>query len=74
MVLLLKSGGARVGVTGCCRGGALTLLAACFVPEVDAAVTWYGLPPPEHLAVSKIKAPLLGDWKMQDQAFASRRA
>ena len=66
----LKSGGAKVGVTGFCMGGALTLLASCFVPEVDAAVTWYGFPPLEYIDATKIKAPLLGHWATQDQAFA----
>jgi carboxymethylenebutenolidase len=66
----LKTGGANVGVTGFCMGGALTLLAACFVPEVDAAATWYGFPPLEYIDASKIKAPLLGHWATQDQAFA----
>ncbi len=66
----LKSSGAKVGVTGFCMGGALTLLAACFVPEVDAAITWYGFPPLEYIDASKIKAPLLGHWATQDQAFA----
>ena len=66
----LGSGGAKVGVTGFCMGGALTLLAACLVPDIDAAVTWYGFPPLEYLDASKIKAPLLGHWATQDQAFA----
>ena len=66
----LGSGGAKVGVTGFCMGGALTLLAACLVPDIDAAVTWYGFPPLEYIDASKIKAPLLGHWATQDQAFA----
>jgi len=66
----LCSGGAKVGVTGFCMGGALTLLAACLVPGIDAAVTWYGFPPLEYVDASKIKAPLLGHWATQDQAFA----
>ena len=66
----LGSGGAKVGVTGFCMGGALTLLAACLVPDIDAAVTWYGFPPLEYVDASKIKAPLLGHWATQDQAFA----
>ena len=67
---LKSGGGAKVGVTGFCMGGALTLLAACFVPEVDAAVTWYGFPPLEYIDATKIKAPLMGHWATQDQAFA----
>ena len=66
----LGSGGSKVGVTGFCMGGALTLLAACLVPEIDAAVTWYGFPPLVYVDATKIKAPLLGHWATQDQAFA----
>ena len=66
----LKRGGAKVGVTGFCMGGALTLLATCFVPDIDAAVIWYGFPPLEYIDATKIKAPLLGHWATQDQAFA----
>src|SRR5438128_10862299 len=44
-VQYLKQSSPKVGVTGYCMGGALTILAACFVPEADAAVAWYGFPP-----------------------------
>lgn len=67
---LKASGSARVGVTGFCMGGALTLLAAMFVPESDANATWYGYPPLEYIDASRIKAPLLGHWGTQDQFFA----
>ena len=66
---LKGSGSSRVGVTGFCMGGALTLLAAVFVPESDANATWYGYPPLEYVDASKIKAPLLGHWGLQDQFF-----
>lgn len=66
----LKARGGKVGVTGFCMGGALTLLAAANAPEVDAGIVWYGLPPLEYLDASKIKVPLLGHWATQDQAFA----
>src|SRR5271165_7133785 len=46
---LKGSGSAKVGVTGFCMGGALTLLAAVNVPEVDAGVVWYGYPPLEYV-------------------------
>src|SRR5207302_1266725 len=42
---LKKSGSAKVGVTGFCMGGALTVLSAVNVPEMDAGVIWYGYPP-----------------------------
>jgi carboxymethylenebutenolidase len=66
---LKGSGSAKAGVTGFCMGGALTLLAAVFVPESDANATWYGYPPLEYVDASKIKAPLLGHWGLQDQFF-----
>src|SRR5438105_3351055 len=66
---LKKSGSPKVGVTGFCMGGALTVLSAVNVPEMDAGVIWYGYPPLEYVDASKIKAPLLGHWATQDQAF-----
>ncbi len=69
-VQYLKSTGAdKVGVTGFCMGGALTLLAAANVPEVDAAVCWYGFPPLEYIDATKIKAPLLGHFAIGDVPF-----
>jgi len=67
---LKKTGSAKVGVTGFCMGGALTVLSAVNVPEMDAGVIWYGYPPLEYVDASKIKAPLLGHWATHDQAFA----
>jgi len=67
---LKETGSSKVGVTGYCMGGALTMLAAVFVPESDANATWYGYPPLEYVDASKIKAPLLGHWGTQDQFFA----
>lgn len=68
-VRFLKSTSAKVGVTGYCMGGALTLLAAANVPELDAAAPWYGFPPLEYLDASKIKVPLLGHFATQDAFF-----
>jgi carboxymethylenebutenolidase len=66
---LKASGSSKVGVTGFCMGGALTLLSAVNVPEIDAAVVWYGYPPLEYVDASKIKAPLLAHWATDDAAF-----
>jgi carboxymethylenebutenolidase len=65
----LKLTSNKVGVTGYCMGGALTLLAAANVPELDAAAAWYGFPPLEYLDATKIAAPLLGHFAMQDAFF-----
>ena len=69
-VQFLKAAGAsKVGVTGYCMGGALTLLSSVFVPEVDAAAVWYGYPPLEYVDASKIKVPLMGSWAIHDDVF-----
>jgi carboxymethylenebutenolidase len=65
----LKTSSKKVGVTGFCMGGALTLLSAVFVPEADAAVTWYGFPPLEYIDASKIRAPLMGHFATHDAFF-----
>ncbi len=65
----LKAAGSKVGVTGFCMGGALTLLALCMAPELDAGVVWYGCPPLEYIDAGKIKAPLQGHWGTQDEFF-----
>jgi carboxymethylenebutenolidase len=66
----LKLGSGKVGVTGFCMGGALTLLASTMTPEADAAVVWYGMPPLEYVDATQIKAPLMAHWATQDQFFA----
>jgi len=68
-VQFLKAKSARVGVTGFCMGGALTVLAAVNVPEADAGVIWYGYPPIEYVDASKIRIPLMGHWATRDAAF-----
>jgi carboxymethylenebutenolidase len=68
-VQLLKARGGKVAVSGFCMGGALTLLALCSAPEIDAGVVWYGYPPLEYIDAARIKAPLLGHWGTQDTVF-----
>ena len=70
-VQALKSRGApKVGVTGYCMGGALTILALTMAPEADAGVVWYGYPPLEFVDASKISVPMMAHWATQDAAFA----
>lgn len=66
---LKGSGSAKVGVTGFCMGGALTLLAAVHVPEMDAGVVFYGYPSLDYVDATKIKAPLMAHWATRDVPF-----
>jgi carboxymethylenebutenolidase len=68
-VQFLKARGGKVGVSGYCMGGALTLLAMGATPEIDAGVVWYGYPPLEYVDAKRIKAPLLAHWGTQDTVF-----
>jgi len=68
-VQFLKARASKVGLTGFCMGGALTLLGATQAPELDAAAVWYGCPPLDYIDASKITAPLLGHWATQDEFF-----
>jgi carboxymethylenebutenolidase len=68
-VQYLKTRASKVGVTGFCMGGALTLLALTQSPEIDAGVVWYGCPPLEYIDASKIRVPLQGHWATQDAFF-----
>ena len=68
-VQYLKMRASKVGVTGFCMGGALTLLALTNVPEADAGVIWYGCPPLEYIDAKALRVPLLGHWATQDEFF-----
>jgi carboxymethylenebutenolidase len=68
-VQYLKTRAPKVGVTGFCMGGALTVLALTQSPEIDAGVVWYGCPPLDYIDASKLKAPLQGHWATQDEFF-----
>ena len=57
--------GRHVGITGFCMGGQYTLMAACSVPRLSAAVSWYGMlryaDTPAHKPQSPLDmAPRLG--------------
>jgi carboxymethylenebutenolidase len=68
-VQYLKTRAPKVGVTGFCMGGALTLLALTQSPEIDAGVVWYGCPPLEYIDARKIRVPVQGHWATQDEFF-----
>ncbi|MFY7866946.1 dienelactone hydrolase family protein [Roseateles sp.] len=59
-------GNGRVGVLGFCFGGSIANYLATQMPDLSAAVPFYGGQPPEA-EVSKIKAPLLIHYAEQDE-------
>jgi len=62
----LKASGAKVGLTGFCLGGAVTVLGACRISEIAAAVCFYGLPPATVAAPKDVKVPLQGHFANRD--------
>ena len=65
----LKDSGSKAGVTGYCMGGALTVLSAMHLKEPDAAVVFYGVPPPEAGDPGTIEIPLQCHFAKQDDFF-----
>jgi len=63
---LLAQGGAKVGLTGFCLGGAVTILGACRIPELSAAVCFYGLPPDNVAKPADVKVPLQAHFANRD--------
>jgi carboxymethylenebutenolidase len=64
--IYLKQSGAKVAITGFCMGGAVAVLGAIRVPELAAAVCFYGLPPAEAAKPADIRIPLQAHFANQD--------
>ena len=62
----LKANGGKTAVMGFCMGGALTIIAAVKIPELDAAVCFYGIPPAEAADPKQIRVPLQCHFANQD--------
>ena len=62
---LLKSS-PKIGITGFCMGGAVTILSAAHVPEFSAAVPFYGMPPAKFFNVKDLKIPFQGHFSNRD--------
>jgi carboxymethylenebutenolidase len=62
----LKRSSPKVAVGGFCLGGALTVIAAVHVPEVDAALCFYGIPPAPAADPAKVRVPFAGHFASRD--------
>jgi carboxymethylenebutenolidase len=64
--LFLKRTGVKVGLTGFCLGGAVTVLGACRIADLGGAVCFYGLPPESVAKPADLKVPLQGHFANRD--------
>ena len=71
-VQYLRRNGAKVGLTGFCMGGAVAVIGAARIPELAAAVTFYGLPPEEAVRPADVKVPLQGHFANSDDWVAPK--
>lgn len=62
----LKQSCDKVGILGFCMGGALTIAAAVHVPNIAAAVCFYGIPPAPFADPANIKIPFQGHFAKHD--------
>lgn len=62
----MPAGNGKVGVVGFCYGGGISNYLAVQLPDLNAAVPFYGGQPPEE-DVAKIKAPLLIQYAENDE-------
>ncbi len=65
-VQYLKRNGAKVGLTGFCLGGAVTIIGSARIPELSAAVCFYGIPPEQVAKPEDVKVPLQGHFASKD--------
>ncbi len=65
--------GVKVGLTGFCMGGAVAILGAVRIPEVAAAVAFYGLPPEGAINPADIKVPFQGHYANSDDYITPQK-
>lgn len=62
----LKRSHDKAAVMGFCMGGALTVIAGVKVPECDAGVCYYGIPPKDQADPSQMRVPIQGHFGTKD--------
>ena len=65
--------GVKVGLTGFCMGGAVAILGAARIPEVAAAVAFYGLPPEGAVNPTDVEIPLQGHYANTDDYITPQK-
>lgn len=69
----LKQTSNQAAVGGFCMGGALTILSAVKVPEMDAGACFYGIPPLGADELKTIKIPLICHFGNKDHAWTPEK-
>jgi carboxymethylenebutenolidase len=64
----------KVGIIGFCLGGAFAFRAAANIPEIAAAVPFYGIPPAEKADYALVRAPIQAHFAAHDQFVPPERA
>ena len=72
-VQYLKRNGAKVGIAGFCMGGAVAIIGAAKIPELTAAVSFYGLPPEQAVKAADVKNSASGPLRQQGRSHNARR-
>jgi carboxymethylenebutenolidase len=62
----LRNQGRKVGLTGFCMGGAVTVIGAVRIKEIDAACCFYGVPPEAAAHPAEIRVPFQGHFANRD--------
>jgi carboxymethylenebutenolidase len=65
-VQYLSRNGAKVGLTGFCLGGAVTIIGAAKIPELTAGVVFYGIPPEQAAKPADVRIPLQAHFADKD--------
>jgi carboxymethylenebutenolidase len=65
-VQYFKRMGVKAGLTGFCMGGAVTVIGSVRIPELDAAVCFYGIPPAQAADPKQIRVPFQGHFANRD--------
>jgi carboxymethylenebutenolidase len=69
----LRQTSKKAAVGGFCMGGALTILSAVKVPEMDAGACFYGIPPLGADELKTIKIPLICHFGNKDHAWTPEK-
>jgi carboxymethylenebutenolidase len=75
-IALKAKGYAKIGITGFCMGGALTVAAIASCDEFSAAAPFYGVPDLSKLDLSRVKVPVLAHFGEKDlmKGFSDKEA